>query len=158
MSNVIFATRNNRPVTISSPQGNGERSIFEERVVDGVKQLVVAGKENFKDFIEASKAETLISNIMKRFEMGDVNALSRVQGFYGDITGMPSNLAEAQNMLISLENQFNALPVDIKKKFDNSFDKYVKDVSSATVDQFKEMFNIAPIIEKEKEIIDNDKE
>lgn len=47
--------------------------------------------------------------------MGDINALSRAQGFYADITGMPNNLAEAQNMLIKMENDFNSLPVDIKK-------------------------------------------
>lgn len=153
---VKFGTRFNRPDVIPSPVGNGERDIFEERVVDGVKQLVVTGKENFKAFIEASKNETLISNIMKRFEQGDVAALSRVQGFYGDVTGMPSNLAEAQNMLIFLENKFNALPLDIKKKFDNSFDKYVQDISNATVDQFKDLFNLNPI--EESVVVENDKE
>ena len=157
MKNNVFGSRCNRPATISAPQGTGERDLYEERVVDGVRQLVVTGKENLKDIIEASKEETLISNIMKRFEMGDINALSRVQGFYGDVTGMPTNLAEAQNMLIKMENDFYSLPMDIKKKFDNSFDKYVKDVSSATVEQFKEMFNLNPIIE-DKEVIDNDKE
>lgn len=160
MKNNLFFSRCNRPVTIPVPQGNGERDLYEERVVDGVRQLVVTGKEDLKSIIEASKEETLISNIMKRFEMGDVNALSRVQGFYGDITGMPDNLAEAQNMLIKMENDFNSLPVDIKKKFDNSFDKYVKDVSSATVEQFKDMFNLNPIKEtvKESEVVVDDKE
>lgn len=137
-----FSSRLNRPVTICSPIGNGERSIFEERIVDGVKHLVVTGKENLKEFIEASKAETLISNIMKRFESGDINVLSRVQGFYGDVTSMPDNLAECQNLLIKLENQFNSLPVETKAKFDNSFNKYVKDVSSMSIDDFNGLFNV----------------
>lgn len=140
---IPFGRRNCRWSPVPSPIGNGERSIFEERVENGKRSLVVTGKENLKDFIEASKNETLISNIMKRFEQGDVNALSRVQGFYGDVTTMPSNLADAQKVLINLENQFNSLPADIKKKFDNSFDKYVQDVSSVkSVDEFNNLFNI----------------
>lgn len=155
-----FARRNCRWSVIPSPVGNGERSIFEERVVDGKRSLVVTGKENWKDFIEASKDETLISNIMKRFEQGDVNVLSRVQGFYGDVTSMPSNLSEAQNVLINLENQFNSLPVDVRKKFDNSFYKYVQEVSSVkSVDEFNTLFNIKPIVAAaESEVVDNDKE
>ena len=156
---IPFARRNCRWSPVPSPIGNGERSIFEERVENGKRSLVVTGKENLKDFIEASKNETLISNILKRFEQGDVNALSRVQGFYGDVTSMPSNLADAQNVLINLENQFNSLPVDVRKKFDNSFDKYVQDVSSVkSVDEFNTLFNIEPSVPVESEVVNNDKE
>ena len=154
---VKFGTRFNRPDVIPSDRGTAMRDIFEERIVDGSKELVVTGQENFKDFIEASKAETQIENIIKRFQMGDINALSRAQGFYADITGMPNNLAEAQNMLIKMENDFNSLPVDIKKNFDNSFDKYVSTVSNTTVDGFKDLFNLNEKIDN-KEVIDNDKE
>ena len=156
---IPFGRKNCRWSTVPSPIGNGERSIFEERVENGKRSLVVTGKENLKDFIEASKNETLISNIMKRFEQGDVNALSRVQGFYGDVTSMPSNLADAQKVLINLENQFNSLPVDVRKKFDNSFDKYVQDVSNVkSVDEFNTLFNIEPSVPVESEVVDNDKE
>lgn len=156
---IPFARRNCRWSPVPSPIGNGERSIFEERVENGKRSLVVTGKENLKDFIEASKAETLISNIMKRFEQGDVNALSRVQGFYGDVTSMPSNLADAQKVLINLESQFNSLPADVRKKFDNSFDKYVQDVSSLkSVDEFNTLFDINSSVRVESEVNDNDKE
>lgn len=154
---LTFFSRLNLPVTICSPIGNGERSIFEERIVDGVKKLVVTGKENLKEFIESSKADTLISNIMKRFENGDVNILSRVQGFYGDVTSMPSNLAECQNLLIKLENQFNSLPAETKAKFDNSFNKYVKDVSSMSIDDFNGFFNLKTV-EKNLELETNNLE
>lgn len=155
-----FARRNCRWSPVPCPIGNGERSVFEERVVDGKKRLVVTGKENVKDFIEASKAETLISNIMKRFEQGDISVLSRTQGFYGDVTSMPSNLAEAQNTLITLENQFNSLPVEVRKNFDNSFDNYVKTVSSVgSLDEFNSLFNISPAVAgSESEVNNNDTE
>lgn len=132
----------NRPATVPASKGSIDKPVFEERVVDGVRCLVQTGKENLKDFIEASKSETLISNIIKRFELGDTSVLQRVQGFYGDFTSMPSNLAEAQNLLIRLNNQFDSLPVDIKNKFDYSFDKFVKDVSFSNVEDFKKIFGL----------------
>lgn len=155
-----FYSRSSLPDTVASPVGNGERSLFEVRVVDGKKQLVVTGKEDFKGFIEASKEDTLISNIMKRFEQGDVNALSKVQGFYGDVTAMPDNLAEAQSILIKLESQFNALPSDVRAKFDNSFNKYVQDVSNFTVEEYLGHFNLNEKLnsDNDKDILIDDKE
>lgn len=135
-------TRFDRPVTIESPTGNGERSIFEERVIDGERTLVITGKEDFKSFIEASKEETLIDNIIKRFQNGDVTVLQRKQGFYGDITNMPSSLAEAQNMLIQIENHFNSLPSEDRELFGNSFDRYVSEVSKMNASDFIEKFNL----------------
>lgn len=133
-------SRFDRPGTIPSSLGSIYKKVFEERIVDGCKKLVEVGKENLKDFIEASKNETLITSIMRRFEMGDTSVLSKVQGFYGDVTGMPSSLADAQNILIRLHKQFDSLPVDTRRKFDNSFDKFVKDVSFTSVENFSEIF------------------
>lgn len=153
MSDRKIYSRFNRPNTIASDFGTGERSIFEERLVDGERRLVVVGKENFKDFIEASKEETLIDNIIKRFENGDVTALAKKQGFYADVIGMPDNLAQAQNMLIALENQFNSLSADDRSLFDNSFDKYVSEVSKMDVDTFLEKFNLIKQEMKNDELI-----
>lgn len=128
----------------SSPMGDGTQPIFEERLVDGKKMLVVTGQEDLKAFIEASKDETLISSIIKRYTEGDVTALSRAQGFYADITGMPTDLASAQQTLIKLQDNFDKLPLEVRKKFDNSFDKYVEEVSSISdVDTFKKIFDLS---------------
>lgn len=127
----------------SSPMGDGIQSVFEERIIDGKKKLVVTGQEDLKAFIEASKAETLIDNIIKRYTEGDLSILSRVQGFYGDVTGMPRDLADAQRTLITLQSNFEKLPLDVRKKFDNSFDKYVEEISSIKdVSAFKKIFSL----------------
>lgn len=154
---VKFFSRCIRPSTIANPFGNGERSIFEERVENGQRRLVVTGKEDFKSFIEASKEETLIKNIIKRFENGDVTAISKTQGFYGDVTGMPSNLAEAQNFLINLQNNFDSLPGDIKEKFGNSFDNYVKEVSNMDIDTFNKHFVLQDKVNKDESLLVDDK-
>lgn len=156
---VRIYTRFDRPSTVESPIGNGERSIFEERIIDGERHLVVTGKEDFKSFIEGSKEETMIDNIIQRFNNGDLTVLQRKQGFYADVTNMPGSLAEAQNMLIHLENNFNSLPVEDKQLFDNSFDKYVAEVSKMSASDFIEKFNLAKKeIESDNLIINKDGE
>ena len=150
----MFNSRSSRPCSndFSSPRGNGERVIFEERIVDGSKQLVATGKESLKDFIEASKSETLISNIIKRFEQGDINVLSKVQGFYADVTDMPSDLASAQRHLITLEDKFNNLPSEVKTRFDNSFNKFVEEVSHSSIDDFAKIFGFDTSISENSDV------
>lgn len=134
-----------RPHVIASPSGTAECDVFEERVNErGIKYLVVTGKKNLKEFIEASKEETKIDNIIKRFQRtGDINVLNVNQGFYADISNLPSNLLDAHNHLIKLSNTFDKLPSDIKKKFDNSFDKFIHEVSSYDTETFIDMFDLS---------------
>lgn len=135
----MFNSAFNRPATIPSPQGNGERSIFEERVVDGIRELVITGKESIKDLIEASKDETLIENILKRFQSGDITALSKKQGFYADITGLPDNHIAAHKFIKEMENKYNSYSDDIKSKF-GSFESYIEAVANMSSDEFVNIF------------------
>lgn len=139
-----FYSAFDRPKTRLSPMGSGERAVLEVRKVNGVDTLVKTGSEDWKSFIESSKAETMISNIILRFQRGDVSALSRTQGFYGDVTGMPDSLRDAQNTLIDLRSKFDALPKDVRLKFDDNFEHYVSKVSNFSVADFAEAFNLVP--------------
>lgn len=131
-----------RPSTVPCPVGDGQRDLFEERVDEkGNRYLAVVGRESIKDFIQASKEGTEISTILKRFSRtGDISILQQRPGFYCDITNLPSNLMEAQNHLIKLQKSFDHLPSDKKLEFDNSFDKFVKEVSSYDAKKFIDVF------------------
>lgn len=67
----------------------------------GKEDLQVTGKTNIYEFIQKSLPETLIYNIIERYNNGDVTALDKIHGFYGDVTTMPKNLAEAQQLMIN---------------------------------------------------------
>ena len=51
--------------------------------------------------------------------------LNRVQGFYGDITSMPSTFADALNIVRSSEEFFNSLPVEERAKFNHNFSEFL---------------------------------
>lgn len=97
---------------------------------NGVLDLEPTGKENLYDYIQSHKDSVDIHKILQRFQQGDVSALTRVQGMYGDFTEMPKTYAEALNTMISAEQQFNSLPVETRAKFGHSFSQWLSQLGS----------------------------
>lgn len=144
-----FFSRCNRPATVPVPVGNVTTPTYEERLVDGVHRLVKVGMTNLFGYVQSSKEETLIYNLLDRFAKGDPTALMAKRGQFLDVVGMPSTLAEAQQLMINATEKFNALPADVRAKFDNDVHKYVSQVANASLDDLKEMFgekSPAPVV------------
>ena len=97
---------------------------------NGVLQLKENGKKNLYDEIQSHKLSCDIHYILKRFANGEVDALSKVQGAFGDFTNLPSNFAEVMNLTIEAEQHFDQLPVEVKQKFDNNFVQYMQSFGS----------------------------
>ena len=73
-----------------------------------------------------SHAESVdIHVLMERYARGDVDALSKAQGFYGDVLDFPKTYAEALNHMNEMEHQFMALPLEIREKFGHSFTEFL---------------------------------
>lgn len=87
--------------------------------------LEESGRENIYDFIQSHAESCDIHVLMKRYQNGDVNALSQKQGFYGDFLDFPKTYAEALNHMNEMERQFMALPVETREKFGNSFTEFL---------------------------------
>lgn len=97
---------------------------------NGVRTLIRDKKVAIYELIQASREECEIENIVKRAIMGDYNALNQSQGVYADITGMPKSIAEAQQMIIDLKEEFEHLPKDVRAKFENNAEMYVAEFGS----------------------------
>jgi hypothetical protein len=87
--------------------------------------LEESGRENIYDFIQSHAESCDIHVLMKRYQNGDVDALSQKQGFYGDFLDFPKTYAEALNHMNEMERQFMSLPVDTREKFGNSFTEFL---------------------------------
>lgn len=90
----------------------------------GEKKLVQVGETNAYEKIQEAHESTKIENIIRRAQNGDEGILNMVNGQYLDITDMPSSLMEAQNTIIRMKEQFEHLPMDTRRKFDNDPMKY----------------------------------
>lgn len=87
--------------------------------------LEESGRENIYEFIQSHAESCDIHVLMKRYQNGDVDALSQKQGFYGDFLDFPKTYAEALNHMNEMERQFMALPVETREKFGNSFTEFL---------------------------------
>lgn len=97
---------------------------------NGHMSLVVSGKEDLYEYIQSHADSVDIHIILKRFAMGDVSVLSRVQGTYGDFTQMPKTFAEALNTLVAAEQYFNSLPVEVRQRFNHNFNEFIASMDS----------------------------
>lgn len=129
-----FYTAFDRPPRASCPAGEAVQPVLEEKIVDGVRQLAQVGETNVDDFIQASLSDTLIYNILAKVDPTDPHALDLAPTSFGDVVGLPTNLAQAQQQLIDMENRFATMPMEIRKKFDNSLDQFVQALSDGTAE------------------------
>lgn len=117
--------------------GSGLRILYTSRLDDdGNVELVEAGHDNLYASIQSHKDSCDIHVLLARYANGDVDALSKVQGSYGDFTQMPTTYAELLNSVIQGENYFNSLPVETREKFEHSFEKFM--VSMDNMPEFLE--------------------
>lgn len=95
----------------------------------GNKYLVEDEKIDCDAEIQSYLEETKIENIIQRASF-DPSIAQRLGASLGDgetqdFTGMPGTLAEAQNLMIEVEQTWDKLPREVKQKFDNDVDKFV---------------------------------
>lgn len=89
----------------------------------------------------------MIENILKRCLEGDLTALETMHGQYTDITNAPQSLAEAQQVILRLKNEFDELPKEIKKEFEYNVEVYIAQFGT---EEWAEKTGVADKIRKEQ--------
>lgn len=127
-----FATAYNRPQTIPADTGDGTAPVFEYQMEKGVKKLIKTGTTSVYDLIQSELEDTKVENIIKRATAGDENALERYAAMYFDSTQMPSTIAQAQEKIVQIQNEFYDLPVETRAMFSHNPDAYVHEYGTET--------------------------
>ena len=134
-------THTDRPLRFHVPTGDGTTKTYQEEIVNGVKTLVHKGFHNVYEEIQLDVESTKIENILHACMMGDYSALKAREGTYVDSTNMPKTLMEAQNLVLRLKNEFNELPLEVRKEFNNSAEKYVEMMGTPEFNEKMAPFN-----------------
>lgn len=114
------------PKKIKSNIGSPTYELFHGVIgEDGELELVSDGKTSLYAEIQSHKDSVDINLIIQRYKNGDVTALNQRTPQYFDSTNMPKTMAEALNMVLDAEREFNEMPVEIKSKFDHDYKKYI---------------------------------
>lgn len=95
---------------------------------NGLVELKSVGFTDVFEEIQSHVLESDIGTLIKRAEAGDLSAFS--SAVFGDFTEMPDSFAEALNVVMEAEREFNNLPADVREKFDNDYHKYITTAGS----------------------------
>lgn len=97
----------------------------------GHKTLVKTGEQtDIYAKIQSHVDECDIEALLARSEVEGYEILDRKEAMYGDVTVAPKSLLEAQIMLQDRENEFNQLPLEIRKEFNFSFSEYIAEAGN----------------------------
>lgn len=103
----------------TTPTGNPTRKTYGYTIDKwGRKKLESTGEEDTQEKIQSYYEDTKIENMLAKAANGDTTVF-RPNGMYGDMTIMPTNLIEAMEMTHRLEDLWDNLPKETKKKYKN---------------------------------------
>lgn len=125
-----FKTQFDARERVYSNPGSPVRTLYTPKFDEkGVMDLVESGREDLYESIQSHKESCDIHVILERFARGDVGALERVQGVYGDFSDVPKSYADMLNLVHSAEDAFSRLPVDERAKYGHSFERWLVESS-----------------------------
>ena len=139
-----FYSRIKKPDTIPAPSGEKVVPTFSLRISKetGRQELVKTGTTDIYEKIQAAKEGTLIYNIIERFQNGDITALNKNKLCYGDTTIVPKTLAGMKQALIDAENNFNKLPLEVRKEFNHNVNEYLNAIDNGSINSRLEKFGV----------------
>lgn len=98
---------------------------------NGHKTLVKTGeKTNIYEKIQSHVEECDIKKIWERAQVEGYEILNKREAISGDVTMVPTSMLEAAQQLQDMENDFNALPIDIRRQFNFSFTEYIAEAGN----------------------------
>lgn len=134
--------------------GKAEKVVFTQILNDkGEHVLIERPSEKYSLYYEIQKHadECDINCIIARYMNGDVNALNKVQGMYGDFVAVPSSYREYLDAALKAQMIFNQLSAEERAKY-GSVEQFIM-----SFDKVADEKTVEDPVEK-KEVIDNDTE
>lgn len=129
--------RSDRKVYYSNP-GSRVKVLYSPVMDEGGNfHLEKSGETDIYEEIQSHRESTELSVLLKRFQNGEYDVLSKAQGFYADVSDAPRSYAEVLQRVKEGESTFSALPADVRNKFGNSFECWFATIGSE--DWFKAM-------------------
>lgn len=145
-----------KPPRRCSCAGNRMEPHYVERYDEtGHPYLVKDGETDTYAIIQSHKEECDINLMLQRYAAGD-DSMMRQDGRYIDTSNLPTTIHEYFNLMTAQRDKFNALPADIKQKFDNSFEVWAS--TSGTGEWLEKMGIQGPAPEPKKEVSNEDGE
>ena len=87
---------------------------------DGTIDLEPMSRESIQERINSYASVTDMNYILAQLRNGNTSVINRGNPIFGDFTDTPKTYAQALQLVIDGRAQFDALPLDVRSKFDFS--------------------------------------
>lgn len=122
----MFRSQYDSHARVRQPCGNPIKTLYAPRINDdGTFDLIEKGKHDLYAEIQSHAEGCDIHVLLERFQRGEVDVLSKVQGVYGDFTGMPKTYAEMFQRVEDGKQWFYSLPVEVRAEFNQDFVQFM---------------------------------
>lgn len=92
---------------VASESGSGLRKLYIPCFVDGCFTIEESGVFDLQEQINANASSCDINVLVARYNAGDLTALSRRQGLFGDFTSAPDSYRQALEIVNGFESAFS---------------------------------------------------
>lgn len=92
---------------VVSESGSGLRQLYIPCFVDGCFTIEESGTFDLQEQINANASSCDINVLVARYNAGDLTALSRRQGVFGDFTSAPDSYRQALEIVKGFESAFS---------------------------------------------------
>ena len=93
--------------SVASESGSGLRQLYIPCFVDGCFTIEESGVFDLQEQINANASSCDINVLVSRYNAGDLTALSRRQGLFGDFTSAPDSYRQAIEIVRGFESAFS---------------------------------------------------
>lgn len=125
-SSIEFGTRYGERVRVPSNPGCDVSPLYSARFDDhGRLVLEQVGEKNIFEEIQSHRDEVDLQRILQRYNAGETDILNQVQGFFGDVSGMPTTYPEFFNLMKRSREFFDGLPAEVRQNFGNNFETFI---------------------------------
>lgn len=154
---LAFRTKTDPHKRYYCSSGSRYENTYQEEIdkKSGQKHLVKIGKTNVYELIQQDAKESEMVNIIQKLAMHDLSVLKEAKLTYVDEDDFPKSLMEAQNIVIKAKAEFDKMPAEVRKLFNNSPEQYVSEIG--TDDFIKKLTPYNDEIRKRHEKEENDK-
>ena len=107
---------------VCTPSGNSLAPVYKRVYDDELDRYIVkkVDETNITEFIQASRSQTDLATLQKRFiELGEIPSVDPTLT-YGDNTVMPSDIHSLYNMVNDVDGNFKKLPEPVRQVFGTS--------------------------------------
>lgn len=123
-----------------SPPPSKPHPSFPFEIKDYIKdsstgELVECGTIPIYERIQSYHESTTLTYKLKRLAMGDNSALGLPSDSYGDYTEVPTDLRQILDARKKIIQDFNNLPDDLRKVFNNDFNLFEESVKDGTAER-----------------------